>query len=131
MIGTVENRLGKIIYGVLQVALLVIAVYTFKPSSPDMGDDWTTIGLILLMGLLSFPIGIIAVPLAFYLTCAIFGILYILVGRFIEIGNLSPIIETAFIFLIWLGIFTCGYLQWFWFPRWSDKRLGINRKSHF
>lgn len=123
-----ENRIGKIIYGILQVALLVLAVYTFKPESGDSGDDLVTMGLFLLMALLSFPISIIAAPLSVYLSVAVVAILYFLIGRFMDVSGLSHLAESAGIFLAWLGIFYCGYLQWFWFPKWSDKRLGITRK---
>jgi hypothetical protein len=130
MIVTMENRVGKIIYGILQIALLVLAVYTLKLESGDMGDDWVTIGLFLLMALLSFPISIVAAPLSIYLSVASVAVIYFLVGRFIDVSGLSSLAESAVIFLAWLGIFYCGYLQWFWFPRWSDKRLGKTRKLH-
>ncbi|HEX8288566.1 MAG TPA: hypothetical protein VF556_11245, partial [Pyrinomonadaceae bacterium] len=70
MVKTVENRIGKIIYGVLQVTVLVLTLYTFKPDSPDMPDDLRTIGLLCLMGLLSFPVSILSAPLAFGLSFA-------------------------------------------------------------
>ncbi|MGI8882817.1 MAG: hypothetical protein ACR2IA_01055 [Pyrinomonadaceae bacterium] len=123
MIRTVENRIGKTIYGTLQVSVLVLTLYTFKPDSPNMPDDLRTIGMLLLMGLLSFPISIIAAPLAFGLSFAIVGTFYLLVGQFTDIRNLSPYLSSAFIFLAWLGMCICGYLQWFGFPRRSDKRL--------
>ncbi len=130
MIRTMKNRIGKIIYGILQVALLVLALYTFKPESGDSGDGLVTMGLFLLMALLSFPVSIVSALLSIYLSVAIVAILYFLVGRFIDVSGLSPLAESAGIFLAWLGIFYSGYLQWFWFPQWSDKRLGITRKRH-
>ena len=124
MIKTVENRIGKSIYGMLQIGLLVLTLLTFKPDSGDMRDDLTTSGLLFLMGLLSFPISLIAAPLAFGSSFAIVGILYWLVGQFTDVRNLSSFPEIAFVFLFWLGMFICGYWQWFAFPIWS-----INRKS--
>jgi hypothetical protein len=124
MIKTVENRIGKIIYGTLQVAVLVLTLYTFKPDSPDMRDDLRTIGFLLLMALLSFPVSIVAAPLAFGLSFAIVGAFCLVAGLFTDIKNLSPFPANALIFLAWLGMFYGGYLQWFWFPRRSnDKRL--------
>ncbi len=130
MIRTVENRTGKIIYGTLQVAVLVLALYTFKSDSPDIPDDLRTIGFFFLMSLLSFPVSIIAAPLAFALSFAVVAMLCLVIGSFTDIKNLSPFPASIFVFLAWLGVFYAGYLQWFWFPRWSDKHLGIKRKSH-
>lgn len=130
MIRTVENRIGKTIYGTLQVAVLVLTLYTFKPDSPDMPDDLRTIGFLFLMALLSFPVSIVAAPLAFGLSFAIVGAFCLVAGLFTDIKNLSPFPANAFIFLAWLGMFCAGYLQWFWFPRWSnDKRLRKNAES--
>jgi hypothetical protein len=132
MIGTVENRFGKIFYGVLQVALLVLALYIFNPSGTEFDADFGISALVVLMGLLSFPISIIGVPLSFCLSLAILTVISFLVGQFIDVRNLYPIPNFALLFLTWLGIFICGYLQWFWFlpwfSHWSDKRLGITRE---
>ena len=129
MIRTVEKRIGKTIYGTLQVAVLVLTLYTFKPDSPDMPDDLRTIAFLVLMGLLSFPISIIAAPLAFGLSFIIVGAFCLVAGQFTDIRNLSTFPEIAFIFLAWLGMFYAGYLQWFWFGRWSDRRLRANGKT--
>jgi len=130
MIRTVENRTGKTIYGTLQVAVLVLTLYTFKPDSPDMPDDLRTIGFLFLMALLSFPVSIAAAPLAFGLSFAIVAAFCLVAGLFTDIKNLSPFPASAFIFLAWLGMFYAGYLQWFWFPSWSnDKRLRTEGKS--
>lgn len=129
MIGTIENRAGKIIYGTFQVAVLIIAIYTFKPDSPDMRDDLKTIGLLFLMALLSFPVSIPAAPLAFGLSFVIVGAFCLVAGQFTDVKNLSPFPATTFVILAWLGMFYAGYLQWFWFPRWSGNRLKTNGKS--
>jgi hypothetical protein len=130
MIKTVENRIGKSIYGILQVGLLVLTLFTFKPDSPDMPDDFRTIGLLFLMGLLSFPISLIAAPVAFGLSFAIVGILSLLVGQFTDVRHFSPFPESAFIFLSWLGMFICGYRQWFGFPQRAKNPLRTIRKQH-
>ena len=129
MIRTVENRNGKIIYGVLQVAVLVLTLYTFKPDSSGMPDDLRTIGFFFLMSLLSFPVSIVAAPLAFALSFAVVAAFCLVAGLFTDIKNLSPFPAFTFVFLAWLGVFYAGYLQWFWFPRWSnDRRLKTAEK---
>lgn len=120
MIKTVENRIGKTIYGMLQVSVLVLTLYSFKPESPDLPDDLRTIGFLFLMGLFSFPVSIIAAPLAFGLSFAVVGTFYFVAEPFTDVKNWSPFPQITIIFLSWLGIFYCGYLQWFWFTQWLN-----------
>lgn len=110
-----ENRIGKIIYGVLQVSVLVITLLTFKPDSPHLHDDLTTIYLLFLMVLFSFPFSIVAAPISFGLSFLIVGGFSLIAGQFTDIKNLSSFPATAFIILSWLGIFYAGYFQWFRF----------------
>ena len=117
MTKTVENRVGKSIYGMLQISVLVLTLFTFKPDSPDMPDDLRTIGMLFIMGLLSFPISILVAPLSLGLSFAIVGTFCLLIGQFTDVRNLSPFAESLFIFLFWLGMFIGGYWQWFSFVK--------------
>jgi hypothetical protein len=63
-----------------------------------MRDDLTTSGLLFLMGLLSFPISLIAAPVSLGLSFAIVGAIYLLFGQFTDVRQLSPFLESAFIF---------------------------------
>jgi hypothetical protein len=123
MINTVENRIGKSVYGILQFSVLVLTFFTFQPNSPDMRDDIMTVAMICLMGLLSFPVSIIAAPLAFGLSFAIVGAFFFTLRQFTDVENISPFPEIAFIFLSWLGIFISGYWQWFGLVKWSREPL--------
>ncbi len=121
-----ENRIGKIIYGALQVSVLVITILTFKPDSPHLHDDLTTLGLLFLMVLMSLPISFVAAPISFGLSFIIVGGFSFIVGQFTNIRNLSSFPATAFIILSWLGIFYAGYWQWFRFPYWMKRRSKQN-----
>jgi hypothetical protein len=61
------ERIFKSIYGVAQVGILVLTLYTFKPNSGDMRDDLQTIGLMILGCLLALPSSILSAPLALFI----------------------------------------------------------------
>jgi len=116
-------KMVKTIYIMLQIAIFILTLFTFKPNSGDMRDDLISIGMLCLMGLMSFPISIVAAPLALGLSFVIVETFSILIGQYMDIQDLSFYFSNAFIFLSWLGMFICGYWQWFVFSGRSNKQL--------
>ena len=128
IIGTVKNLIGKIIYGMLGIGILIYTLCHFKPGH-ETTDDFVFFGMLLTMGLLTFPISIIAVPLVFVLSLGINTVLFCIMGLFVDTPELGSDTARLNVFSTWFGIFICGYSQWFWFPRWVDKRLSKNRTT--
>lgn len=111
------ERIFKSIYGMVQVGILVLTLYTFKPESGDLRDDLRTIGLMILSCLLALPSSILSAPLALFLGITAAFAFSITIKQFIDLERLSDLPETIFVFLFWLGIFIGGYWQWFGFPQ--------------
>jgi hypothetical protein len=130
MIGIVENRIGKIIYGVLSSYWLVLTLYTFKPDGPDMPDDLRTIGFFFLMSLLSFPVSIVAAAACLRAEFRSCRNVCFIAGMFTDIKNLSRF-QLSHLFS-WLGseYSTLAICNGFGFRVGQASVLGINRKSH-
>ncbi len=126
---TVKNRVGKAIYGMLGIGVLVFTFYRYEPKS-DLGD-FVFMEMLLMMGILSFPSSILFAPLAFAVSFTVVGVISLFGRQFIETSILYPPSMNAFVFVIWLVLFLSGYLQWFWFPNWYDKRRLKNEKPRF
>lgn len=121
IIETIKSRFGRIIYGMLSVGVLVYTLYRFSPGH-ETTDDFVYFGMLFMMGFLAFPISIIAIPLVFILSMGITIALHLFISLFVESPNGNPIASYLIVFLTWVGIFLSGYLQWFWFPKYFDRK---------
>jgi hypothetical protein len=106
-----KEQIGKSVYGALAVAVLASGFYHL-----DIDNDLGFIPFFLWVGamvLLSFPIGIISVPLSLLLS---FGVVYVLTAIFgypFDGTMLAGAWFGLFIIIAWLLMFAAGYWQWF------------------
>ncbi len=126
-----KERIGKSIYGILCVAVLVTTFYRYDPN-----DDWGDVvfmQMVAAMGLLTFPIGFIGVPLglaiSFIITLGFSWLLFIVLGEPSEASFLTELPMRLFVLIVWLVTFVVGYMQWFSLLPKFDKWQGTSTKK--